>query len=167
MRRENGAFMVKYPPFIQCVQLCLLLWTGTLYAQCNLTQVPGISYQVGSCGNFEFQSLTGSLHSTYGQCGNLVFSPPLSGGDVITSTPKIEDGYSIRIFPNPTINECFLEILGYKNPMVTIKNIMGVSLMTAQPNTYLDLTDLFPGLYFVEISTAKGALIHTEKIIKL
>lgn len=167
MIRENGAFMVKYTPFNRFVQFCLLLWTGTIYGQCNLTSIPAISYQVGSCGNYAFQSLTGSLHSTYGQCGNLVFYPPLSGGDVITSIPKIEDGYSIRIFPNPTINECYLEILGYKNPVVKVKNIMGVSLMTAQPNSYLDLSDLFPGLYFVEISSAKGALIQTEKIIKL
>lgn len=167
MRRENGAFMVKYPPFIQCVQICLILWTGTLYAQCNLTQVPGISYQVGSCGNFEFQSLSGSLHSTYGQCGNLVFSPPLSGGDVISSTQNNEDRYSIRIFPNPTINECYLEIQGLNNPALTLKNVMGVALMSPLPNTYIDLSHLLPGLYFLEIRQANYFLIHTEKIIKL
>lgn len=145
----------------------LMVGAEKVSGQCHLTPLTSVSYQTGNCGAFQFQSLTGSLHGAYGQCGSFFFSPPLSGGDVITSLPDLTPSHSIRIFPNPTNNGCSLEIRGIDNSNIKLKNAMGMELGTFPTQAFLDMSHLSPGLYLLEVIAGDHSILHIEKIIKL
>ncbi|MFN8319586.1 MAG: T9SS type A sorting domain-containing protein [Saprospiraceae bacterium] len=153
--------------FMALVVTGLMVGSEKLSGQCNLTPLPSVSYQTGNCGAFQFQSLTGSLHGAYGQCGSFFFSPPLSGGDVVTSLPDIPTSPSIRIFPNPTNNGCFLEIKGIDGTYIKLKNAMGMDLGIFPNQAFLDMSHLGPGMYLLEVTAGNHSILHVEKIIKL
>ena len=136
-------------------------------AQCRLTALTAVSYQKGNCGNFEFQSLTGSLNAVFGQCGNLVFSPPLSGGDVITMTRDEAEIPAIILYPNPAIEGLNIEIRGIKYPVLKLKNSLGIVVALPLPDAYMDIDYLLPGMYLLEVYSTENRLVLIKKIIKL
>lgn len=143
------------------------LLTAGLHAQCELTPLPATSYHVGACNGMTFQSITGSLLSITGNCGGYEFGAPLTGGDVITSVEDISFPNKVLVYPNPTVDGCFIEITGKANCGLALKTLLGSTVEVVITASYLDMSDFLPGLYLLEIRDAGNRLIHIEKIIKL
>lgn len=156
---------------IQLLSLGLLLFVtvplSCLQAQCKLSPLPSTSYQVGTCGGKTFQSITGSLLSITGSCGGYEFGTPLTGGDIITGVEETASDIKFAIYPNPTIYGCNVEITGITSYKLKLKTMLGRPCEVITVDSYLDLSYLLPGLYFLEIRDAGNKLIHIEKIIKL
>lgn len=86
-------------------------------------------------------------------------APPVSS---IHPNPILD----IIIYPNPTNDMIQIDINGYQAKTIHLFNAIGELVMIAEPNTQqIDLTNYPKGIYFLQLTTAKGELI-TKKIFK-
>lgn len=146
-----------------------LLWRCQTFSQCNIRNIQSSSSLYGDCGNYVFQGTIGSVVNSYGSCGTLFFTPPLTGGDQTTSTsdPLTE---KISVNPNPVFD--FIEIVfdsDTDNYTIEIINSLGRSLKSKHSVSHreqLDVTDLLTGIYFIKISK-QNKIILTKKFIKI
>jgi hypothetical protein len=147
----------------------LLLSLRSISAQCNHASVQSSSYQAGDCNNLYFQGSIGGLVQTYGSCGNLFFTPPLTGGNQTTSTYDIGAG-QVTINPNPVLD--YLEIdpgVQKGTLMVELVNATGQSTgirKNIDSRATIDVSTFTPGLYFV-IIWQEGKNRQIKKFIKI
>jgi hypothetical protein len=74
--------------------------------------------------------------------------------------------YAIRVFPNPTINEIYIEST-IEISEIILYNIIGQKLMTVNPRSgmiKMKLNDFSSGFYVLQMETPEGIIL--EKIIK-
>ena len=80
------------------------------------------------------------------------------------------DEKGINIYPNPMKNKLFIELTGEshsprKSPELNLFSINGNLLInSSNVNGYLDVSNLLPGIYFLEINTENNKII--KRIIK-
>lgn len=96
-------------------------------------------------------SMTAWIHRTAIDCGPM-------GRD------QNDDLTSVRVFPNPTNGQVYLENLDAEVTL-SLRNVMGQSLHTyATPEPSIDLSPYPPGIYFLRIH--QGATTYTVKLLK-
>jgi|TARA_R110000782_G_scaffold270485_1_gene371941 hypothetical protein len=85
--------------------------------------------------------------------------PPCSG------TVGIEHQYfnNISIFPNPTKNKLNI-VTKHQVKQIEIINIMGTRLMNYKNSNSINVSELEPGIYFINIETTSGTF--TNKFVK-
>lgn len=74
----------------------------------------------------------------------------------------------IQIYPNPAAGTLHLQCPSYmltQQLQVTVSDVTGKELISQKFCEEISLQALIPGLYFVQISTANGALLTTRKFI--
>lgn len=153
-----------------CFLIAVLLASlRSISAQCNLASVQSSSYQAGDCNNLYFQGSIGGLVQTYGSCGNLFFTPPLTGGDQTTSTEDTGPG-QVTINPNPVLDNLEIDPGTLKgNLIVELVNATGQGTgirKSIDGRTAIDVSALNPGLYIV-IIRGSGKARLTKKFIKI
>jgi hypothetical protein len=79
---------------------------------------------IGSCGNLQFQSTIGALTQAYGECGGLIFSPPITGNEVISKTHENSD-LQLQIFPNPAFDFIYIKNESTNNSLISIYDSRG------------------------------------------
>jgi len=87
-----------------------------------------------------------------------------------TSVPKVANQTWLKVFPNPTRGEVFVDITKSKSNEATVSlfNVLGKEVMTAtltymsRPNR-IDLSSYEAGVYYVTVTSDKGSL--TNRII--
>jgi|AntAceMinimDraft_16_1070373.scaffolds.fasta_scaffold33443_1 N-acetylneuraminic acid mutarotase len=81
---------------------------------------------------------------------------------------EITDDFGIQLYPNPTNDILFIELIDYKNTRVEFINMEGQSMKSfylQSSKILIDINNLVSGIYFVKIINEKGITI--KKIIKL
>ncbi|MBK8623346.1 MAG: T9SS type A sorting domain-containing protein [Saprospiraceae bacterium] len=138
-------------------------------AQCYSSQLQSTSYFKGDCGQFTFQSATGSISSAYGRCGNFIFSPPFTGGDITTSEDNPGVG-SFKIKPNPVFDRLELEYNALQDVrQIHIYNAAGQIVLHVKDDHFfrmINLEHLLPGMYFIRVTFSQSKSI-TQKFIKI
>ncbi|MBC8182440.1 T9SS type A sorting domain-containing protein [candidate division KSB1 bacterium] len=125
---------------------------------------------------------SGSSYSNFGVIGETFVDFPVVGGDYETSIgflyvasgipvniSELSNNNPIKIFPNPTSKELFIEMQNRKDVNISIFNSFGQSVFTSRvqsENGPIDISRLRSGIYFVEIKDLKGNALLSEKIIK-
>lgn len=71
-------------------------------------------------------------------------------------------------YPNPSRGIININVLGQKNAIVTISNMIGsevrrFAVRSTDPTSVVDLTDLLDGIYFVKVKTDVGE--QTERLV--
>ena len=159
----------KQKKILLIIALGLLINSMNLFAQCNTNSFAASNYNTSNCGNHFYQGSLGSLSNVYGSCGNLRFSSPLTGGDLVIKNEEFSDNIFYNIYPNPNMGTIFLEG-GKLNEEVSasIYTLTGQRLFTVKQymNSSMDLGDILPGFYVLQIKNSKNQL-YTFKIIKL
>ena len=156
---------VLYTAFL----LLMFCVPDTIRAQCHLNNLQSTAYLTGQCGGYSFQSAVGSLSRITGSCGDLFFTPPLTGSD-FTSFTAATNVLSIQIFPNPAMD--YLMIKGLKHPdfcTAEIYSSTGKWLMRKEfvhENNPLSIAELLPGLYFIKIHQSDKQMV-VKKFIKI
>jgi hypothetical protein len=121
-------------------------------------------------------------YSNFGVIGETFVDFPVLGGDYETSIgflyvasgipvniSELFNDNSIKIFPNPTSKELFIEMQNREDVNISVFNIFGQSVFTSRvqsENGSIDISGLRTGIYFVEIKDLKGNVLLSEKIIK-
>lgn len=92
------------------------------------------------------------------------------GKKIITDINELNLNDNLKIYPNPVSSILTIELtntnLWYKQSRVTIKNSLGQVIKTEELNNkqqQMDVGKLPNGIYFIEVTTAKGIL--SKKII--
>ncbi|NOZ45452.1 MAG: T9SS type A sorting domain-containing protein [Chlorobi bacterium] len=83
-----------------------------------------------------------------------------------TSINQIEKNNPIRIYPNPTKGNIYIDQLSNNQSTVFIYNLIGSIIYTkqiTQANATLNISDLQKGIYFIQVKSDKSS--STEKII--
>ena len=87
-------------------------------------------------------------------------------GCVSTNVQTIkEQGADIQLFPNPAGNEVYYNLSEDKILQIRVLNSTGQKMDVPDGNGKIDLTELNPGLYFIQFQTEKGLI--NKKLIKL
>ena len=73
---------------------------------------------------------------------------------------------SIKIYPNPALNEINIEVMGSLNYKFSLFDIEGKLLQTGYNQNAVQLSDLAPSIYLLEIQDLKTGQRVVEKIIK-
>ena len=138
--------------------------------QCNQQNVRSSGYLLGECNGFQFQGIIGSISSSYGECGGLVFDTPLSGNEISSSVNDPLRSSSINIYPNPTTGIMYIESSSNRIQQVDIYSSIGQLLITKKvdykDSTQLSLEDLHNGCYFIKV-TESNSNSKVLKIIKI
>ncbi|NQU34230.1 MAG: T9SS type A sorting domain-containing protein [Bacteroidetes bacterium] len=153
------------------VLMCIII---NVQAQNYLTQSEVISSGGGES--------TGANYSNFGVIGETFVDFPVIGGDYETSIgflyvasgipvniSELINDNPIKIFPNPTSKELFIEMQSRKDVNIIVFNSFGQSVYTTRvqsDNETIDISRLRTGIYFVEIKDLKGNVLLSEKIIK-
>ncbi|NOX45842.1 MAG: T9SS type A sorting domain-containing protein [Chlorobi bacterium] len=119
------------------------------------------------------------MKSPNGQCwrgkidnsGSLVFEAIdcelLTKTDKHGSTPNLQ----VNIFPNPTSSNITIEVSGNHNPLTVrffnMEGSLALSMPMKSSNLEIKTEKLPTGNYIVKVSTERGNIIHTEKIVVL
>jgi len=147
----------------------LLLGTGVANGQCNSSQLQSSAYFSGNCGNLIFQGVIGSTSTGFGTCGDLYFSPPISGSDVNTKVEPIQYE-AVVIRPNPAVDR--LEILHDERQV--LKNIIifnstgqiSLHLESQYLNNLVDIQSIVPGIYYIQLWFHDSKPV-TRKFVKI
>ncbi len=87
-------------------------------------------------------------------------------GCVSTSARLINNmDNEVQIFPNPANNEVYYNLSEDKILQIRVLNSTGQKMDVPDGNGKIDLTELNPGLYFIQFQTEKGLI--NKKLIKL
>lgn len=84
------------------------------------------------------------------------------------STPLSSEENSIKnfsLYPNPVIDELFIDANGIENAILHIYSISGKKLLTSPFVSELDVSGFKSGVYFLEVSTPQGQT-HLQRFIK-
>lgn len=150
--------------------LILSVYLNVGLGQCNQQNVRSSGYLLGECNGFQFQGIIGSISSSYGECGGLVFDPPLSGNDITSSVNDPARVSSINIYPNPTTGIMRIESSSDQIQQVDIYSSIGQLLITKkvgyEDSTQLSIDDLHNGCYFIKVTESNSNSI-VLKIIKI
>ncbi|HAY72044.1 MAG TPA: hypothetical protein DCX89_09160 [Saprospirales bacterium] len=147
----------------------ILIMAGTITGQCLSSQMQSTAYFTGECGSHIFQSSTGSTNSSFGSCGNLYFTPPITEGDLSTGVDKEITG-DVIIRPNPASER--LEIVFDSRLTLTgisIFNTTGQIVLCTESShvqNFIDLQSILPGIYFIRISL-NGLKPVVRKFVKI
>lgn len=137
--------------------------------QCNLNSLQSTAYQTGECGNYNFQSAVGSLSRISGSCGDLFFTPPLTGSDFTSLTTETEV-LSVQIFPNPAMDVLSIKGLPttefYRAEIYSSTGKLWQQKEFRLEDSHLSIADLLPGLYFIKIYHVDLQVI-VKKFIKI
>ena len=86
-----------------------------------------------------------------------------------TSTSDIDQGHSIKLYPNPTDYQVYIDSEKLIEA-VKVVDITGKVLINKNINSnrgQIDLSKLPSGLYFVKIMNSKDQVIATERVVKI
>lgn len=97
--------------------------------------------------------------------------PVVADFDMATtlSVPSVLDIESTQLYPNPATNQIHLIFTQLGEHQIDISDINGKELHTQRSthtNTILDISQLYPGTYFITISSPTGTT-EVHKVIKL
>jgi len=150
----------------------IFLYPDLITSQCRLTPMQGTQYQTGSCNGLIFQSQIGSIIVPSGDCGNLRFTPGLTGYETSTSTSEVFSYKDFKVFPNPftgrftvtvpeNLSEFNVELRSLVGQIIfTKKEYSGGASYSYETNT------LHPGIYILRIVTDNNEQFQ-YKIIKI
>ena len=115
----------------------------------------------GTCGELMVQNY---------QSNNSTISQGFHQGDIIiTDISEVDFKIDIKIYPNPTISEIFIETTQSKNLNCRMFDLNGRYILEKSLEGSLnkiDVTDLTSGTYFLQI-TNKSKIIKTYKVLKI
>lgn len=155
------------------VPTLMFLWFGlNLQAQCNIATLQGTEYHNSDCGEYLFQGLIGTIITPSGTCGNLVFTPPLTGIDNFTSSDETPHHHALKIYPNPTYGKCVLELpLENNNLEIQILDVLGrirssQKIIESNDTIEFDISNLQAGMYIIKL-VSKNEKNYQSTIIKI
>jgi hypothetical protein len=166
----NGKKRLKFKK--GCTIAFLLLIGIQLESQCNIALVGSSDYALANCNGYQFQILMGSQPIVSGACGDLVFTPPLTGSDVISSAKDFVNMDNFFIYPNPAFSELNIQHKNYQGATaIQVFTITGVqiynALMEESTEVFrMDISSFPAGTYFVRLSGREDAK-RTFKFIKI
>lgn len=156
---------IKYLCLLQI--LIFMIHNNIGSTQCNIENIQALGYINGSCNKWQFQSLIGSITSSYGKCGSLFFDSPISGKDIQSSSEDITTSYSVEIYPNPTLGNVFIKSTSDHLQNIELYSSLGVLISSEKINnvgtTQLTMDHLHAGYYFIKVSGTNS----NSKIIKI
>ena len=90
------------------------------------------------------------------------------GVDLTSATTEVTN-LNFSVYPNPTSNLLFVELDQSGDYMIECfnANAQSVSKTTIKSSSWLDLTELTPGLYLIRITDQKKQLSNSKLIVKL
>lgn len=147
----------------------MLCYPDSIRAQCHLNNLQSTAYLTGQCGGYSFQSAVGSLSRIAGSCGDLFFTPPLTGSDFSSFTAET-NVFTLQIYPNPAMD--YLSIKGLKDPESCTGEIYsstGKWLLRKEflhEDNPVSISELLPGLYFIKIYQSDKQMV-VRKFIKI
>jgi hypothetical protein len=124
----------------------------------NNVAIPGATSQTHTAtaaGSYRVQVT--NLEGCFGQSGTIYLSTTSVGG--------VAGREAVRIFPNPASDRVFIETDEAVN--VRLRDVSGRVVYEAAGVKEVPVGNLAAGLYHLIISDKKGALITTEKIVKI
>jgi hypothetical protein len=144
--------------------------SGELSGQCHIPHLQSTGYSTGDCGVYSFQSILGSVQQSYGDCGDLYFTPPLTDGDGTISNKDNPEPSIIQITPNPASDYLLIRGLNdFTKYTITIYfstgQIVAVYNLTDKEE-YINISALSRGLYFL-IIYSRDIKAFTHKFIKI
>jgi hypothetical protein len=142
----------------------------TGHSQCNQQNIKASGYLNGNCNGLQFQGVIGSISSSFGECGGLVFDSPLSGSDITSSITDAETNYTLSIYPNPTMGILQIESSSNRVFNLALYSSLGQLIMSKtiqhEGISQLSMDHLHAGYYFLKVmeSNSKTKIL---KIIKI
>lgn len=85
----------------------------------------------------------------------------------VTSTDEINATSGLKLYPNPTANQLFLDWSGTPNGRIEVLNSVGQVVQSQAFSTELDVSSLQKGLYFLRVISPIGELVAIERFLKL
>ncbi|MBK9150852.1 MAG: T9SS type A sorting domain-containing protein [Saprospiraceae bacterium] len=166
----NGKKQLKFKK--ACIIAFLMLTGIQLQSQCNIAPVSSSDYVLANCNGYQFQILMGSQLIFSGTCGDLVFTPPLTGSDVISSVKDFVNMDNFFIYPNPAFSELNIQHKNHQGvTAIQVFTIAGVqiynALMEESTEVFrMDISSFPAGTYFVRLAGREGK-IRTFRFIKI
>ena len=135
------------------VMVCMpLLQTN---AQCIHSTLYAADYRVGECHGLHFQQALGQVFISYGQCGDMYFTSPLTEQDDMTSVGTGLTKQQVRVYPNPVQDLMYIDGGHFTSGEVRVYSVLGSLLLRKNVKEYyesaIDLSFLQPGGYVVKI----------------
>jgi hypothetical protein len=95
------------------------------------------------------------------------FSQSFEGPTGIDPVQTINKNERLRVYPNPVVSGLTIEGTGIKPESYTIYEVNGRAVRSGKADTQpvrLNVSDLNPGIYILQVKTAEGVI--TKRIIK-
>ena len=153
---------------ISCFFLLCISWVTS--AQIISPQVLNATGNTSTINTIELSWSVGEIAIATLSANNTILTQGFLQPDVSTHTSGIEEikiSEFITVFPNPVHNQLYIRQSGDLIETVSIYNALGQRLIEQKfINPGLDMTQLLPGIYFVNLISHDQAEVHTFKIIK-
>lgn len=125
------------------------------HAQCIQSALYAAAYNVGECHGLQFQQAIGQVFISYGQCGDVYFTSPLTEQDDMTSVGTGPTNQQVRVYPNPVQDLMYIDAGHFTSGEVRVYSVLGSLLLRKNVEeyyeSYIDLSFLQSGGYVVKI----------------
>ena len=154
-------------PFVAIV---FLFCFCSISAQEAITVAGGEADGIGGSASYS----VGQVFYTYNEAGSFSISDGVQQAFEISAITGIEDllgiNLTMSVFPNPTIEELYLEIENYDNEALNYQlfGFSGILLKKSKingSNSKIDMSSFVPSTYILSVS-ADNHIIKSFKIIK-